>query len=80
LSYPVWRCKVCGYLCARNEAPGVCPICEAKRTLRTLSVEKYGDMFERVQEQVMKEVLLNKLRDANEELARAREEIVRLKK
>jgi hypothetical protein len=27
-------------------------------------------MFERVQEQVMKEVLLNKLRDANEELAR----------
>jgi hypothetical protein len=37
-------------------------------------------MFERVQEQVMKEVLLNKLRDANEELARAREEIARLKK
>jgi ferredoxin-thioredoxin reductase catalytic subunit/rubredoxin len=27
LSYPVWRCKVCGYLCARNEPPGVCPIC-----------------------------------------------------
>jgi hypothetical protein len=27
-------------------------------------------MFERVQEQVMKEVLWNKLRDANEELAR----------
>jgi len=21
LSYPVWRCKVCGYLCARDEAP-----------------------------------------------------------
>jgi len=37
-------------------------------------------MFERVQEQVMKEVLLNKLRDANEELARARKEIARLKK
>jgi len=27
LSYPVWRCKVCGYLCARNEPPGICPIC-----------------------------------------------------
>jgi ferredoxin-thioredoxin reductase catalytic subunit len=31
LSYPVWRCKVCGYLCARDEPPGVCPICKAKR-------------------------------------------------
>ena len=30
-SYPVWRCKVCGYLCARDEAPGVCPICKAKK-------------------------------------------------
>jgi ferredoxin-thioredoxin reductase catalytic subunit len=27
LTYPVWRCKVCGYLCARNEPPGICPIC-----------------------------------------------------
>jgi ferredoxin-thioredoxin reductase catalytic subunit len=27
LPYPVWRCKVCGYLCARNEPPGICPIC-----------------------------------------------------
>ncbi|MFZ2456513.1 MAG: ferredoxin-thioredoxin reductase catalytic domain-containing protein [Candidatus Altiarchaeia archaeon] len=27
LPYPVWRCKVCGYLCARNEPPGVCPVC-----------------------------------------------------
>lgn len=26
---PVWRCKVCGYLCARNEPPGICPICKA---------------------------------------------------
>ena len=24
---PVWRCKVCGYLCAREDAPDVCPIC-----------------------------------------------------
>jgi ferredoxin-thioredoxin reductase catalytic subunit/rubredoxin len=31
MPYPVWRCKVCGYLCAREEAPGVCPICKAKK-------------------------------------------------
>jgi ferredoxin-thioredoxin reductase catalytic subunit/rubredoxin len=31
LPYPVWRCKVCGYLCARDEPPGVCPVCKAKR-------------------------------------------------
>lgn len=31
LSYPVWRCKVCGYLCARDNPPGICPICKAKR-------------------------------------------------
>jgi len=31
LPYPVWRCKVCGYLCARDEAPEVCPICKAKK-------------------------------------------------
>ena len=30
-SYLVWRCKVCGYLCARDEPPGVCPICKAKK-------------------------------------------------
>jgi ferredoxin-thioredoxin reductase catalytic chain len=29
--YPVWRCRVCGYLCARNNPPAVCPICKAKR-------------------------------------------------
>jgi len=29
LSYPVWRCKVCGYLCARAEPPGKCPVCKA---------------------------------------------------
>jgi ferredoxin-thioredoxin reductase catalytic subunit len=27
--YPVWRCKVCGYLCARENPPDVCPICKA---------------------------------------------------
>jgi ferredoxin-thioredoxin reductase catalytic subunit len=31
LSQPVWRCKVCGYLCARGEPPDVCPICKAKK-------------------------------------------------
>jgi ferredoxin-thioredoxin reductase catalytic subunit len=30
LSKPVWRCKVCGYLCAMDEPPGVCPICKAR--------------------------------------------------
>ncbi|HUL61822.1 MAG TPA: ferredoxin-thioredoxin reductase catalytic domain-containing protein [Methanocella sp.] len=28
LKYPVWRCKVCGYLCARDEPPGQCPVCK----------------------------------------------------
>jgi ferredoxin-thioredoxin reductase catalytic subunit len=31
LKIPVWRCKVCGYLCARDEPPEVCPICKAKK-------------------------------------------------
>ncbi len=30
-SLPVWRCKVCGYLCARNEPPEICPICRVPR-------------------------------------------------
>jgi ferredoxin-thioredoxin reductase catalytic chain len=29
LPYPVWRCRVCGYLCAREHPPGVCPVCKA---------------------------------------------------
>ena len=28
LSLPVWRCRVCGYLCAREEPPETCPICK----------------------------------------------------
>jgi ferredoxin-thioredoxin reductase catalytic subunit/rubredoxin len=28
---PVWRCKVCGYLCAREKPPEVCPICKVKK-------------------------------------------------
>jgi ferredoxin-thioredoxin reductase catalytic subunit len=31
LPLPVWRCKVCGYLCARDGPPEVCPVCKAKR-------------------------------------------------
>lgn len=36
LPYPVWRCRVCGYLCARAQPPERCPVCRAK-----------GDRFER---------------------------------
>jgi ferredoxin-thioredoxin reductase catalytic subunit/rubredoxin len=28
---PVWRCRVCGYLCARAQPPEVCPVCKAKK-------------------------------------------------
>ncbi|MEN6444224.1 MAG: ferredoxin-thioredoxin reductase catalytic domain-containing protein [Methanoregula sp.] len=28
---PVWRCTVCGYLCARLEPPGICPICKVTK-------------------------------------------------
>jgi ferredoxin-thioredoxin reductase catalytic chain len=31
LPYPVWRCEVCGYLCARDQPPEVCPVCKAKK-------------------------------------------------
>ena len=31
LAYPVWRCKVCGYLCAREHPPGKCPVCKADK-------------------------------------------------
>jgi len=31
LPYPVFRCTVCGYLCARDAPPEVCPICKAKK-------------------------------------------------
>ena len=30
-SLPVWRCKVCGYLAARDEPPGKCPVCKASK-------------------------------------------------
>lgn len=31
LAFPVWRCGVCGYLCAREEPPETCPVCKVKR-------------------------------------------------
>jgi ferredoxin-thioredoxin reductase catalytic chain len=31
LPYPVWRCRVCGYLCGREGPPEVCPVCKAKK-------------------------------------------------
>lgn len=31
LAYPVWRCAVCGYLCARDNPPEICPVCKAKK-------------------------------------------------
>jgi ferredoxin-thioredoxin reductase catalytic chain len=31
LEYPVWRCPVCGYLCAREHPPDNCPICKADK-------------------------------------------------
>jgi ferredoxin-thioredoxin reductase catalytic subunit len=30
-SLPVWRCTVCGYLCAREHPPEICPICKARK-------------------------------------------------
>ncbi|UCD13843.1 MAG: hypothetical protein JSW60_00045 [Thermoplasmatales archaeon] len=30
-SKPIWRCRVCGYLCGRDEPPEICPICKAKK-------------------------------------------------
>jgi rubrerythrin len=28
---PMWRCTVCGYLCAREGPPDVCPICKVTK-------------------------------------------------
>ena len=30
-SMPVWRCLVCGYLCARPQPPLKCPVCKADK-------------------------------------------------
>jgi len=31
LPLPVWRCQVCGYLCARDNPPDTCPICKVPK-------------------------------------------------
>jgi len=31
LAFPIWRCKVCGYLCARESPPERCPICKVTK-------------------------------------------------
>ena len=31
LPLPVWRCAVCGYLCARENPPEICPICKVDK-------------------------------------------------
>jgi len=31
LKYPIWRCTVCGYICARDDPPLICPVCKAKK-------------------------------------------------
>lgn len=31
LQFPIWRCSVCGYLCARKDPPEVCPICKVEK-------------------------------------------------
>lgn len=31
LPFPVWRCRVCGYLCARDAPPLTCPVCKATK-------------------------------------------------
>ena len=40
LSYTVWRCKVCGYLCARDKPPSICPICKATSERFECFIEK----------------------------------------
>ncbi|KZX12063.1 ferredoxin-thioredoxin reductase catalytic domain-containing protein [Methanobrevibacter filiformis] len=30
LKVPIWRCKVCGYLCGKEKPPVKCPICKAE--------------------------------------------------
>lgn len=27
IKHTIWRCNVCGYMCSRDTAPDVCPIC-----------------------------------------------------
>lgn len=36
----VWRCPVCGYLCAKDQPPPKCPICGVSRDRFELFIEK----------------------------------------
>ncbi|MBN1498831.1 MAG: ferredoxin:glutaredoxin reductase [Spirochaetes bacterium] len=31
LKFPIWRCTVCGYICARENPPEKCPICKVSK-------------------------------------------------
>ncbi|MFW6366469.1 MAG: ferredoxin-thioredoxin reductase catalytic domain-containing protein [Spirochaetota bacterium] len=39
LSMPVWRCSVCGYLCAREDPPEKCPVCKVSKDRFQLFIE-----------------------------------------
>ena len=41
----MWYCKQCGYVCFREEAPYICPICKASREMfaaMVMSTDVYG--------------------------------------
>ena len=40
LSTNVWRCNVCGYLCAKDNPPDVCPICKAPKERFEIFIKK----------------------------------------
>ncbi|MGM0365443.1 MAG: ferredoxin-thioredoxin reductase catalytic domain-containing protein [Actinomycetota bacterium] len=40
ISFPVYRCKVCGYLCGREQPPEICPICKASGDRFELFIKK----------------------------------------
>ena len=44
LALPVWRCRVCGYLCARDKPPEICPICKAKQERFEIFIERTRNM------------------------------------
>ncbi|MEG0914611.1 MAG: hypothetical protein RSG57_02540, partial [Christensenellaceae bacterium] len=41
VSFPIWRCTVCGYLCAKNYPPEICPICKTSK--ERFSLYKIGE-------------------------------------
>ncbi len=40
VSFPVYRCRVCGYLCAREQPPEICPICKASQDRFEVFIQK----------------------------------------